>query len=222
MLFWKNSASKSIPFAGTIKHFPVKRSFDIIFSCCALILGSPLFIIIALLVKGSSPGRIFYGHERVGRGGRVFHCYKFRTMYSDADQRLKDLLANDAILRKEWEANHKLKDDPRVTPLGKVLRKLSLDELPQFWNVLKGDLSVVGPRPVVELEITKFLGHKAAKILSVRPGLTCLWQVSGRNDTSYDKRITLDEHYVENRSLAMDMKIIAQTVPAIFSSKGAY
>lgn len=213
---------KTIPFSGTIKHIPVKRLFDITFSAVALTIGLPLFVLIGLCVKLSSAGPVFYGHERIGRGGRAFRCYKFRTMYADADARLEKLLAADDALRAEWDASHKLKDDPRVTPVGKVLRKTSLDELPQFLNVLKGDLSVVGPRPVVELEVFKFLGPKATKILSVRPGLTCLWQVSGRSNTSYDRRIALDEQYIETRSFALDVKIIAQTVPALLSSRGAY
>jgi exopolysaccharide production protein ExoY len=205
-----------------VKHMPLKRSFDIFFSTLVLTLLSPLFFLIAIAVKLSSKGPIFYGHLRVGRGGKKFRCFKFRSMYMDADHRLKEILANDPALRHEWETTHKLKNDPRVTPIGAFLRKTSMDELPQFWNVLRGDLSVVGPRPVVELEIIKFLGPKASKILSIRPGLTCFWQVSGRTDTTYDHRVALDEKYVDNRSLAVDIKLIAKTIPAIFSSRGAY
>lgn len=210
------------PLEFKVRHMPIKRTFDIVFSIFAIIFTLPICFFVALAVKFSSKGPIFYSHLRVGRAGKKFHCYKFRTMYSDADKRLKEILAQDPILREEWESQHKLKNDPRVTPLGKFLRKTSLDELPQFWNVLKGDLSVVGPRPVVELEIVKFLGPKAAKILSIRPGLTCFWQVSGRTDTSYDKRIALDEKYVDNRSLRLDLKLIAKTIPAMFNSRGAY
>lgn len=215
-------SGKRIPFSGRVKHFPIKRLFDIVFSLAALVIGSPLFFVIGLLVKLSSPGPLVYGHERVGRGGRIFLCYKFRTMFPDADKRLHHILDADPMLKAEWDATHKLKNDPRVTPIGSFLRRTSLDELPQFWNVLKGDLSIVGPRPVVEVEVTKFLGPKAATILSIRPGLTCLWQIAGRSNTSYDMRVILDEHYVQNRSLAMDMRIIAKTVPALLSSRGAY
>jgi len=220
--FPRRNYRKAIPFAGKIRHIPVKRLFDILFSLMALALGLPLFGLLAAIVKLSSKGPVLFGHERIGRGGRVFPCYKFRTMYEDADDRLKVLLAQNMDLRREWEANFKLKKDPRITPIGKFLRKTSLDELPQFLNVIKGDLSVVGPRPVVELEVMKFLGPKASKILSIRPGLTCLWQVSGRSNTSYSRRIHLDEQYVDKRSLALDMKIIARTLPAMFGSKGAY
>lgn len=213
---------RTIPFAGKIRHIPIKRMFDIFFSLTCLALGLPLFGLLALIVKLSSKGPVLYGHERIGRGGKFFKCYKFRTMYADADERLKKLLDSDPDLKQEWESSFKLKKDPRTTPIGKFLRKTSLDELPQFLNVLKGDLSVVGPRPVVELEVMKFFGPKATKILSIRPGLTCLWQVSGRSDTSYSRRISLDEQYVDKRSLALDMKIIARTVPAMFGSKGAY
>lgn len=209
-------------FECEIKHFPLKRSFDIFFSLLVILITLPLFIIIALSIRLSSKGKIVYAHERVGRGGKPFRCFKFRTMYPNADTRLKEILENNPELRKEWEQSHKLKDDPRVTPIGKFLRKTSLDEFPQFWNILRGDLSVVGPRPVVKTEVTKHLGPKAAKILSVRPGLTGLWQVSGRSDTSYAKRIELDEKYVDSHSFWFDIKLIAKTIPAMISSKGAY
>lgn len=141
----------------------------------------------------------------------------------DADKRLKDILTQNPQLREEWEKNYKLKNDPRVTPFGAFLRKTSLDELPQFWNVLKGDLSVVGPRPVVKDEIVKYYNVKAYKVLSIRPGLTGIWQVSGRNDVnSYARRVLLDEYYVDHHSFLLDMRIIAKTIPAMLFSKGAY
>lgn len=220
------------PFVCEVRHLPTKRVFDIIFSLCALTFGLPLFALIALTIRLTSPGKAVYFHERIGRGGKPFHCYKFRTMYADADERLQELLENDPEIRREWESCHKLKNDPRVTPIGQFLRKTSLDELPQFWNVLKGDLSVVGPRPVVHAEVQKHLGAKAAKILSVRPGLTGIWQVSGRSDTSYVTRIKLDEKYVDHvhrRSaplsldlIALDLKLIVKTIPSMISTKGAY
>jgi undecaprenyl-phosphate galactose phosphotransferase len=135
---------------------------------------------------------------------------------------LRELLSQDPDLKKEWEQNHKLKKDPRITYVGNFLRKTSLDELPQFWNVLKGDLSVVGPRPVPHCELVKCYGPKAAKILSIRPGLTGLWQISGRNNTCYSTRIKLDETYVDTHSLALDCQIVAKTLPALLGSKGAY
>jgi exopolysaccharide production protein ExoY len=211
------------PLEYRIKHIPIKRLFDIIFSFLCLVIGLPVFLIIALGIYFTSPGSIFYSHSRIGRGGKTFSCYKFRTMYPDAAKRLQEILASDPLLRQEWEANYKLKKDPRVTPLGAFLRKTSLDELPQFWNVLRGDLSVVGPRPVVQEEVDKYLGTKAYKILSIRPGLTGPWQVSGRSDiTCYVTRIQLDEAYVDNRSFLLDVKLVVKTVPAMLFSKGAY
>lgn len=206
-----------------IKHIPIKRTFDIIFSIGALIFCFPFFILIGFLIFISSPGKVIYSHQRVGRGGKFFKCYKFRTMYPNADERLKDILASNPKLQEEWNRSFKLKQDPRITPIGSILRKTSLDELPQFWNVLRGDLSVVGPRPVVHEEVHKYLGAKAPKILSVRPGLTGPWQVSGRSNIScYKKRIELDEYYIDNRSLILDIKLIAKTIPVMLFSKGAY
>lgn len=212
--------SKSIQYE--IKHIPLKRFFDLVFSLSVLIFAAPLFLIIALLVLVPSRGKIVYAHKRVGRGGKIFRCYKFRTMYHNADERLKQLLEQNPELREEWSRAFKLQKDPRVTPVGRILRKTSLDELPQFLNVLKGDLSVVGPRPVIEEEMRKYMGPKAAKILSIRPGITGLWQVSGRSDTSYVTRIALDENYVDTHSFTLDMKLILKTIPAILSSRGAY
>lgn len=202
----------------------IKRSFDILFSLAILLFFSPLFLLIVFLIRLTSQGNPIFGHERIGRGGKPFMCYKFRTMYVDADApyRLQDLLNRRPDLKEEWEKTHKLKSDPRVTPLGKLLRKTSLDELPQFWNVLKGDLSVVGPRPVVETELKTHFGTKAPLIISVRPGVTGLWQVSGRSNTSYAERVLLDETYIKTQSFLLDLKLILKTVPAVFFSKGAY
>lgn len=205
-----------------IKHRPAKRLFDIIFSLCVLIIGFPLFLVIAIAIKCSSSGDVFYSHERVGRGGRLFKCYKFRTMHCDAEKRLSDLLNKNPKFRAEWESSFKLKNDPRIAPFGNFLRRSSLDELPQFFNVLKGDLSVVGPRPVVHDEVVKHLGEKAAKILSFRPGITCIWQVSGRSDIVYPARVQLDEKYIDNYSLLLDLFLIAKTIPSMIFSKGAY
>lgn len=205
-----------------IKHIPLKRIFDILFSLSVLILGLPIFVLIGLIIFITSPGKIFYSHLRVGRGGKTFRCYKFRTMIPNSDKFLAQLLL-DPKVKKEWDQTFKLKNDPRITSVGGFLRKTSLDELPQFWNVLKGDLSVVGPRPIVQEEVIKYLGIKAAKILSIRPGLTGPWQVSGRSDIScYQKRIELDEFYIDNRTLLLDIKLIAKTIPVMILSKGAY
>lgn len=205
-----------------IKYEKSKRVFDLVFSILAMCACIPVFLCISLAVLLSSPGRIVYSHHRVGKGGKTFLCYKFRTMYSDADERLEDLLASNPEFHAEWLESRKLKNDPRITPIGKFLRKTSLDELPQFWNVLKGDLSVVGPRPLVPAEVAEYLGDKAEKILSVRPGLTCIWQVSGRSDTSYNARISLDESYIDNKSFLLDLKLILRTIPCMIFPKGAY
>ncbi len=198
-----------------------KRFFDICFAFFALLGISPLFLFLALIVKLTSKGPVIYGHQRIGRGGKAFKCYKFRSMFQDAEVRLKDLLASDLALKEEWEKTFKLQVDPRVTPIGKVLRKLSLDELPQFWNVLIGDMSIVGPRPVMRKEIEELFRMKACKILAMRPGLTCLWQVSGRSEMSYAERIQLDELYVDSHSFWLDIKLIFKTIPAVIFSKGA-
>lgn len=212
-----------LPLDCKIKHIPVKRGFDIFFSLLCLTIGAPIYFFIALFIFITSPGKVIYSHERIGRGGKPFRCYKFRSMYVDADKRLKEILATNPQLRAEWERSYKLKKDPRITRFGTFLRKTSLDEIPQFWNVLKGDLSVVGPRPVIKDEITKYYHVKAYKILSIRPGLTGIWQVSGRSDIqTYEKRIFMDEYYVDNHSFKLDMKLIAKTIPAMLFSKGAY
>ncbi len=207
----------------TTYSFKRKRLFDILFSLCVLTFCLPVLLCISLLIIFSTRSiSIFFAHPRIGRGGKPFYCYKFRTMYPDADKRLRELLQQNSSLRKEWQENRKLKHDPRVTPIGLFLRKTSLDELPQFWNVLKGDLSVVGPRPVVREELRKHFGPKAKKILSVRPGITGIWQTSGRSHTSYSQRIQLDEKYIDTHSIALDLKLIAKTIPKILAAKDAY
>lgn len=205
-----------------VKIIPIKRIFDVLFSLLALAICSPLFVIIALAIRFTSKGKVIFTQDRIGRGGRTFKCLKFRTMYPDAEKRLKMIFERHPQLKLEWEKQHKLKNDPRITRVGAFLRKTSLDELPQFWNVLKGDLSVVGPRPVVHEEIVKHYGMKAAKILSIRPGITGMWQVSGRSDTSYSTRIKLDEKYVDNHSISLDLKLILRTIPKIVKTQGAY
>lgn len=206
-----------------IRHHPTKRLFDILFSLTALAMALPLFLLIALGIKCTSKGRVFYSQKRMGRGGRIFTCYKFRTMVDQADEKLSEILIKDPELAREWALMHKLREDPRVTRFGQFLRRTSLDELPQFWNVLRGDLSVVGPRPIVEEEVQKFFGEKAALIWQIRPGLTGLWQISGRSDIKdYQKRVSLEEFYVKSRSFWLDLKIIAKTVAIVFFPRGAY
>lgn len=205
-----------------IRHIPVKRIFDILFSLIVLVLGSPIFILLALLVKATSRGPAFFVHERIGRGGCRFQCYKFRTMHPNAEERLQDILHSNPQFASEWNTHYKLKNDPRVTWLGSFLRKTSLDELPQFWNVLKGDLSVVGPRPVTESELKNELGPYATRFLSIRPGLTGPWQVSGRNNVSFAQRIRFDIHYIRHQSFTWDLYLILLTIPAMITTRGAY
>ena len=188
-----------------------------------LILGSPVFILIGILVKLSSPGSVFYIQKRVGRNYREFGCIKFRTMYKDADDLLPNLLEKYPLMRKEFEKDFKLRQDPRITKLGRFLRRSSLDELPQFFNVLKGEMSVVGPRPIVNNEIIKY-SLFMEEVISVRPGLTGLWQVSGRNNLSYKKRVELDLLYARNRNFLLDFEIIILTLGVLLfpMDRGAF
>ncbi len=188
-----------------------KRLFDILFSLAVLILCSPLYLLLAILIKLSSPGPVFYIQERIGKNYRAFRCIKFRTMVNNADAMMERLMLEYPELREEYEENFKLKDDPRVTSVGKFLRYTSLDELPQFWNVLTGDMSVVGPRPLVPEELYKY-GRHIDKILTIRPGITGLWQVSGRNDIPYERRVNMDVYYVNFRNWLLDCWVIMKTV----------
>lgn len=200
----------------------LKRFFDILFSLCVLIIGAPIFLLLAFLIKCSSKGPVFYKSERIGRHFQPIGCWKFRTMHLDADQKLRSLLLHSPELKKEWDLYQKLKNDPRVHPIGRLLRMTSLDELPQFFNVLTGELSVVGPRPFLEDQVTQHLGEKASKFLSVQPGITGIWQVSGRNLLTFQDRLALEERYIDSQSFLLDLKIILKTFPALFSTRGAY
>jgi len=198
----------------------IKRCFDLVVSASVFLVGAPLFLFIAF--KVSQTGRpIFFGHTRVGQHNRPFKCYKFRTMAPHADKLLAELLASDPEARAEWERDFKLKNDPRITRIGHFLRKTSLDEIPQLWNVLKGDMSLVGPRPVVTAELERY-GNQVDYYLEAKPGVTGLWQISGRNDVSYDTRVYLDAWYVKNWSLFNDIVILFKTVKVIFRKDGAY
>ena len=204
--------------------FPAwKRFFDIIFSSVVLLIISPCLLLVALLVKLEDGGPVFYGHKRIREAGKVFHCLKFRTMHVNADQRLEELLEQNPALQQEWEKSFKLKKDPRITKIGKFLRKTSLDELPQFFNVLKGEMSVVGARPIVNEELTKHYNSTAITYCAMKPGITGLWQVGKRSDTEdYKERVELDRWYILNASIGLDLKIILKTVFRIFNTKGAY
>ena len=197
-----------------------KWVLDKLFSLLAFVLLSPFFLVVPLLIKLTSRGPVFYRQERLGKRGRPIRVWKFRSMYADADERLKAILSSDPAKRAEWEANFKLADDPRVTPLGRFLRKTSIDEFPQLFNVLAGDMALVGPRPIVAKEVP-FYGEAYETFSSVRPGVTGLWQASGRSDTDYARRVALDVQYVLNWSPWMDLWILFRTVSAVVLMRGA-
>lgn len=199
----------------------MRRLIDITGSAVLLIVFAPVLLVLALLVKLSDGGTPLFGHNRIGEGGRVFSCLKFRSMCVGAEARLKSLFEEKPELRDEWLRTQKLEDDPRVTPLGRFLRTTSMDELPQLINVLRGEMSLVGPRPIVSSELSQY-GRFARYYLSVRPGLTGLWQVSGRSDTSYRRRVAADILYVRSRSLSLDALILFKTFPAVFKCRGSY
>ena len=187
----------------------------------ALIFVAPLMLLVALAIFSHDRGPIVFAHRRIGRGGQSFPCLKFRSMAVDAEARLAEVLACDPDARAEWEKDHKLRNDPRVTKLGAFLRRTSLDELPQLFNVLAGDMSLVGPRPIVDAEIQKY-GRRFRQYCAVKPGITGLWQVSGRNDTSYRARVALDCIYAKRRTVALDLAIMFNTVPAVLLRRGSY
>ncbi|MBW4650201.1 MAG: sugar transferase [Kastovskya adunca ATA6-11-RM4] len=200
-----------------------KRTFDILFSLSVLILCAPLYLILGLLIAISSPGPIFYVQERVGKNHKHFGCIKFRTMVDKADEVLLEMIEESPQLRQEFEDNFKLKHDPRITAIGKFLRVTSLDEFPQFLNVLKGDMSIVGPRPLVPEELPRY-GRYMHKVLTIRPGITGLWQVSGRNDIPYSRRIQIDVYYVNCQNFWLDLWLIIKTIGVIVipRNNGAY
>lgn len=199
----------------------VKRILDVVLSLLGLVVIAPLLLVIAVLIRLDSPGPVLYGAPRLGRNLVPFRCYKFRSMYQDAEERLHHLLAADPHLCAEYETYHKLKDDPRVTPVGRFLRKFSLDELPQIFNVLKGEMSLVGPRPYLPREQTK-MGTATSFIAQVRPGITGYWQVSGRSASTFEQRLDMDRFYIANWTPWLDMVIMIQTIRVVLVGKGAY
>lgn len=201
--------------------FRYKRLVDIALGLAGLLLSLPLMLVIAFLVRLDSPGPALYRSKRVGRDGVTFRMWKFRTMVDCADEVLLQHLADNPAAREEWDLNQKLKNDPRITRIGRYLRKLSLDELPQFWNILMGDMSLVGPRPIVANEIHHY-GDRLHWYTSIRPGLTGLWQVSGRNNLTCAVRVDLDEYYVRNWSVWLDLYILLRTGWVVLRGDGAY
>jgi Undecaprenyl-phosphate galactose phosphotransferase WbaP len=199
----------------------LKRVLDVLLVILAGILAAPLILLLAILIKLSSAGPVFYGQRRCGLAGEPFTAWKFRSMVANANQVLEQYLASDPRLREEWRRSHKLKNDPRITRLGLILRRTSLDELPQLWNVLRGQMSLVGPRPIVAEEIPRY-GDGIGLYKKVRPGLTGLWQVSGRNNVSYEQRVNFDLYYVRNWSLWLDVYVLARTVKVVLWGDGAF
>ncbi|MBW4621507.1 MAG: sugar transferase [Cyanosarcina radialis HA8281-LM2] len=200
-----------------------KRLFDVAFSLAILIFLAPIYLVLALLIAISSPGPIFYIQERVGKNFQRFGCIKFRTMVDNADEVLLDMMSKSPAMRQEFEDNFKLKNDPRITAIGKFLRLTSLDEFPQFLNVLKGDMSVVGPRPLVPEELYKY-GDRIETVLTIKPGITGLWQVSGRNDIPYHRRIQIDVRYVRHHNFWLDLWVVIKTIGVVVfpRNNGAY
>ena len=181
----------------------------------------PFLLVIAVMVAFDNKGNVIFAHRRIGRGGKEFKCYKFQTMIPNAQETLEKYLAENPEARKEWEESFKLTNDPRVTKLGNILRKTSLDEMPQLWNVIKGDMSLVGPRPIVAKEIERY-GEYFREYAMVTPGITGMWQASGRSDTTYEERVEMDTWYVRNWSVWIDLMYLFKTVKIVFTGKGAY
>ncbi|MBO6204212.1 MAG: undecaprenyl-phosphate galactose phosphotransferase WbaP, partial [Selenomonas sp.] len=198
-----------------------KRIFDLVCTICGGLLILPIIAIVALLVAIDNKGNVIFAHRRIGKDGKEFPCYKFQSMVPNAQEILQDYLAKNPEARKEWEESFKLTNDPRVTKLGGFLRKTSLDELPQLWNVIRGDMSLVGPRPIVKKEIERY-GEYFREYAMVLPGITGMWQASGRSDTTYEERVAMDTWYVRNWSVWLDIMYLAKTFTAVLFGKGAY
>lgn len=221
---WKEAPTQSsaqvaplpTPYAAT------KRALDVLGAIVLAVVFSPLILAVVILALiRREPGSIMYKHRRIGQDGHAFECLKFRTMVPNADRVLRELLERDPAIKAEWVRDHKLRCDPRVTRLGRFLRRTSLDELPQLWNVVRGEMSLVGPRPVVREELLRY-GRNARAYLSAKPGITGLWQVKGRNDTDYRRRVVLDTYYVRNRNLLLDLYILFKTTRVVLGGSGAY
>jgi exopolysaccharide production protein ExoY len=212
--------SQLVP-SSVADHGLISRSIDVLIASLALMFFLPLFILIALAIRICDSGPVFFGHRRIGKDGQAFRCWKFRTMIVDAEARLEAVLRADPRAAREWADTQKLTSDPRVTAFGSFLRRSSLDELPQLFNVLRGEMSIVGPRPIVEAEAERYGQHFALYCL-VRPGLTGLWQISGRSDVRYFERVLIDARYISSKSVLRDLRIIVLTVPSVLAARGSY
>ncbi len=216
----KTALTPSAPVRVSFPTGLLKNIIDFVGALVAMILFAPIFLVITVVLKLTQEGPIFFSHNRIGKDGKEFRCLKFRTMVPEAAEMLDEILMSDPIAREEWNANYKLDNDPRVTRFGAFLRKSSLDELPQIFNVLKNDMSLVGPRPITKSE-GELYGRHYSVYKSVRPGLTGLWQISGRSDTSYEERVLLDVNYVRNLAAWRDIYILLMTVFVVLVRKGA-
>ena len=194
-----------------------KRIVDIILGCIGLVLLSPVFLILSICIKIDSKGPVIFAHKRIGKNGKKFNMYKFRSMYENAEEMIENFNEEQ---KREWQENFKLENDPRITKVGKFLRKTSLDELPQIINIIKGDLSIIGPRPIVDEELEKY-GENKEKFLSITPGLTGYWQANGRSNTTYEERMQMELYYIDNQSLWLDIKIFFKTIVSVLKKEGA-
>jgi Undecaprenyl-phosphate galactose phosphotransferase WbaP len=219
---WSESIRRFAGLAAcrTTLNAAVKRLLDLVGAVLLAVVFSPLMIAIFLLMRRAG-GSVIYKHRRVGRDGRMFECLKFRTMVPNAEHVLRELLERDPVLKAEWVRDHKLRNDPRITRIGRFLRRTSLDELPQIWNVVLGEMSLVGPRPVVREELLRY-GRNVGAYLAAKPGITGLWQVTGRNNTDYRRRVVLDTYYVRNQNLLLDLYILFKTTGVVLAGSGAY
>jgi exopolysaccharide production protein ExoY len=212
--------------SGSSRLSPVQdailtRTMDICVAAAAIAVLLPVLLLIVLALKITSPGPVLFPHRRIGKGGRVFPCYKFRSMVVDSSQVLDRHLAECPDAREEWARDQKLRNDPRITPIGRLLRRSSLDEVPQIFNVLLGQMSLVGPRPIVEGEMIRYRQY-IGDYMAVKPGITGLWQISGRNNTTYRRRVALDTAYARSRHIGLDLAIMARTIPTVLSGAGCY
>lgn len=203
---------------ASIRYPAIKRALDITASAIGLVLLSPLFLLLALVIRLDSPGPLLFSQTRVGERGREFRCWKFRSMHVDAQQRREALEESNEM---RGGTTFKIKNDPRITRLGRFIRKASIDELPQLWNVLNGDMSLVGPRPPLPAEVARY-SLRAWQRLAVKPGITCIWQVNGRSDLPFEEQLRLDLRYIRDRSMWLDLKLLLQTIPAVLLARGAY
>lgn len=217
---WPPTRRKLPPRRLSVAGSAAKRVLDVLGVLLLALVFAPLILVIVVLMNRED-GPIFFKHRRIGRHGRSFECIKFRTMVPDADKVMHELFESRPELKAEWLSSHKLRRDPRVTPIGRFLRRTSLDELPQLWNVLRGDMSLVGPRPIVREELLRY-GRGLHSYLSVKPGITGLWQVMGRNDTDYRRRVAIDVYYVRKRGFLLDAYILLKTMRVVFGGDGAY